>query len=260
MGFTLSTIRAPPPPFIGYQSPTTRIDPVNLTEIVRARKNNEISTNITIHTEHRDEREYVEWDRFMGKGNARISFANVKTKYSYNFNGNDEKTTLPIFWTKLKKYLHLSDEELQSEIFKFNKRVEEQSFGYYRYANGAIDWKKPDYELILADLGEILDFDNSEIGFETTIYKDTTWSEYNTKCIVRSRFYTKYLVVETEIENPSASIVLLIDGDSDIQIEIWCREKLDDPTTVLVDLFDQIGIPTTILDSLELEEWYSGYY
>jgi hypothetical protein len=222
------------PKFMGYISTPMRIDPVNLTEVI----NIENTPTIKICEEWEIyPKEYVYWPSYLGKDFARITYVRAyKENYTQYFYGFDDggSSTLPIFWEKLEKYLNLTEEEL--------KQVKDRTKGYF--TSGKIIDKKPDWSLVLEDLGDPMGVGTSYVGYEEAVYANKTRSMLNTYC----------LVVETEKENPSMVIQLLIDGDSDIQLQIDCSKRLDDPKALFIELFEYIGLPTSFLDSIELKE------
>ena len=233
--------------FIGYISSPMRIDPVNLTQVFS--KGN--TPTITIHEEREIiPNEYVYWPSYLGKEFARISYTRAYkenyTGYFYHF-VDGKNTTLPIFWTKLKLYLNLTEEELQFEIDEWldygpnNRRTREHT------VNNRIYGKKPIWGLILEDLGDVVGVGTSQVGYEEAVYENKTRSTLNTYC----------LIVETKTEDPSVLTQLFIDGDSDIQLKIKCSYELDDPKALFVELFEHVGLPTSLLETIEIKkDWF----
>ena len=230
--------------FIGYLSNPMRIDPVNLTEVLSMGN----TSSITIHEEREIiHREQVHWSSYLGKEMAMITY-DLKykenyTSYFYHF-VDGKNTTLPIFWTKLKLYLNLTEEELQFEIDEWrdygpnNQRIREHTVLNIIYG------KKPDWNLILEDLGDVVSVGTSQVGYEKAVYENKTSSKLNTYC----------LVVETETEDSSILIQLFIDSDSDIQLKIECSDELDDPKALFIELLEHVRLPTSLLYFIELKE------
>jgi hypothetical protein len=231
------------PKFIGYFGSPTRIGPVNLDEIV-SKGNTSI---ITIREEQEiNIWESVTWESYLGKGIAGFSYTNWDEFSSYHYSYTDgEITTLPRFWLKLKEYFHLSEEELQYEKVKHSASRKTRKWGRSNLGGKFYD-RMPDFDLILGDLGEVIEVDDSEVGSEIIYYEDTARSKLNTYCVV----------VDMELKDQSTSIKLLIDRDSDIQVEINCKKKIEDPKKVLIELFENLGLRTSLIESLELTEWY----
>ena len=237
-------VRSEYPKRTGYYAAPMRIDPVDLDEIIA--KGN--TSTITIRGEPQINMwESVNWDKYLGQ-RASISYTYWDDYTNYNFHFQDSLGNIALgnFWTKLEKYLHLSEEELQHEMDLY------KAYRQRKWSNGAggkIYGKKPDFDLILEDLGEVIEVDDSEVGYEIIYYDDTATSKLNTYC----------LVVETELEDRAMSIQLLIDGDSDIQIRIECDYKVYIFRPLLVETFQHIGLPTSLIQDIEwMESW--DYY
>lgn len=242
--------QAPEPIFSGYESLPMRIKPVNLTELRLLRT---IETKISKNP-HRLDSVSVYWDEYLGHRRAKFSYSYVSGKGSYSFYfGRGNKHVLPKFWVKVQRYFHLSDFELQTEITKYERRYDDKVDGTDQSASGAIPGTKPDFNLIKEDLRNTatpLSVDTSQVGYEEMFFNDSAWLKINTES----------LIIETKVEDPSVSIKVLIDKDSDIQVSMVCRERLDDPKSTLNELFNYLGLSTTILDSLILEETYWRRY
>jgi hypothetical protein len=220
--------------FIGYLSNPMRIDPVNPTEVLSMGN----TPTITIHEEREIfYRERVNWYSYLGNDDVFFTYNRMyKRNYSSYFYDFEDggNTTLPRFWTKLKMYLNLTEEELQHEMGR-TKKI---------FAAGEFNDKKPDWSLILKDLGEPISVDNSQVGYEKAYYENNTRSTLNTYC----------LVVETETEDSSILIQLFIDSDSDIQLKIECSDELDDPKALFIELLEHVRLPTSLLYFIELKE------
>ena len=66
------------------------------------------------------------------------------------------------------------------------------------------------------------------------------------------------IIIEKRI-SLDVRIIINIDRDSDFILYVDTGSKLDDPKNLFVQVFEDLGLPKSVLDKIELEERYAYY-
>lgn len=232
------------PLFIGYRSQVLRVDSKNLSELADLAYKNGLKVEVG---DRINDDAYYEIDSFLGGGRFDLSYGIGTDSTQYNFVYlSNETGRLNQFWERFGYYFNLSESEL-SQI-EDGVRYDDDARG--KHFGGMIDGK-PVWDRVVEDAGDELQRDTSMVGVLDIRYDSGG----------RLWLRTKYLQISDVIEYDGLGVecLIVVDGDSDIELCIECDEELDDPNEVFRSMFTALGISDLILDDFILEENYALY-
>jgi hypothetical protein len=231
------------PLFLGYSSEIIRIESVNITLIEKKARLANYSVSYGLKEGMSDE-----WIDGTGPFNGTrlwfvYTYDSDYTYFDYTYQENDTDAVEWI-WALVADSFNLSDENLN--------RVKEDAYSNYEMNEDGvrfgcyIDGLKPDWEKVMAHLGSITKIDKSNVGLIGRFYDSGLELWLNDSSIM----------VEKSV-SLDVTVGMNIDRDSDFILYIDSGRKLDDPKKLYVQVFEDLGLPKSVLDSVELEERYA---
>lgn len=228
------------PLFMGYRSGVYRIEVTELDVVEQASRHTELEVD---HGGRSENGERFKIPSFLGTGRFYMNYGSGtdSTHYHYEYLSN-ETGLLNTFWEKLGYYFNMSEARLEQE--EQSIRYDEDGRG--KHFGSMIDGK-PIWSRVIEDCGVETGRDTSWVG-EVLL-------EFDTGAEFRLRTYYLRISLVTECEDGAeVKATLRMDDETDIELEVVCEERVDDPKEFFSTIFKVVGIPQSVLEDIELDE------
>jgi len=228
------------PLFIGYRSGVYRIEAMELDVVEQVARNEKLDVN---HGGKSDNDERFEIPSFLSTGRFYMTYGSGtdSTHYHYEYLSN-ETGLLNTFWERFGYYFNLSETRLgeEEQSIRYDDDARGKHFGSY------IDGK-PIWSRVIEDCGVETKRDTSRVG--------EMWLEFDTGAEFGLRTdYLQIALVAEYGDGIEVKAILKMDNETDIELVIECKERIDNPKEFFTSIFEIVGIPQSVLKNVEMEE------